>query len=74
MGGACAVIMYQHSVHTGSILSILSRAPSSDPLTAAANAGPSAGYTAPSPATGVATPLGRFGDLAFPYTPEGFFQ
>lgn len=75
-GAATAVILFQHGQHTGAILSALNGDGSKgdDPLTAAANAGPGAGYTSPSPASGIATPLGDLRASAFPYTPDQAMQ
>lgn len=61
VGAVTAVILYQHSVHTGIVL---------DTLAGSGAVGSPVGREAPSTATGVWTPLGPTRDSIFPYQPS----
>jgi hypothetical protein len=79
VGAATAVILYQHSLHTGLVLDASSAAGRGDadgayrPSDLAGKG--FAGFTGQSRASGIWTPLGPAPDLrVFPYTPPQTFQ
>ena len=68
MAGATAVILYQHALHTGTVLDMLPRSDSTTPQPITDSPGNI--YGAASRASGLWTPLGPTHDASvFPYNP-----